>query len=343
MIAAKFHPITNVRKLILVSYILAALTLFGILRFHLLSALFAGLLVYELTVLMATRTHLSRLGRPKARFISVAVMAMVIIGAVVGMGIAVMSIFHGEHSAIPMVMQKAGELVGMLNSYFPSWLSNQLPQNSAEWQQTVMEWIKLNAQKLQLFGGRAGRSMVHILFGLIIGALVALYSLTETPKFTPLPRVLTTRLQKLADAFREIIFSQVKISAINALLTWIYLDGVLALFGYHLPLTKTLVVLTFFFGLLPIVGNLITNVLIVVISLTHSIQLGVISLVFLVSVHKLEYFLNAKIIGSRIHARTWELLIAMLVMEALFGLPGVVAAPIYYAYLKNELKSARLL
>ena len=27
----------------------------------------------------------------------------------------------------------------------------------------------------------------------------------------------------------------------------------------------------------------------------------------------------------------------MLVMEAAFGLPGVVAAPIYYAYLKQEL------
>jgi hypothetical protein len=27
----------------------------------------------------------------------------------------------------------------------------------------------------------------------------------------------------------------------------------------------------------------------------------------------------------------------MLAMEAAFGIPGVIAAPIYYAYLKNEL------
>jgi predicted PurR-regulated permease PerM len=33
----------------------------------------------------------------------------------------------------------------------------------------------------------------------------------------------------------------------------------------------------------------------------------------------------------------------MLVMEAAFGFPGVVAAPIYYAYLKNELSAARLI
>jgi len=30
----------------------------------------------------------------------------------------------------------------------------------------------------------------------------------------------------------------------------------------------------------------------------------------------------------------------MLAMEAAFGLPGIVAAPIYYAYLKQELMDA---
>jgi hypothetical protein len=32
-----------------------------------------------------------------------------------------------------------------------------------------------------------------------------------------------------------------------------------------------------------------------------------------------------------------ELLLAMLIMEAAFGLSGLVVAPIYYAYIKNEL------
>ncbi|HEX5307353.1 MAG TPA: hypothetical protein VFW82_14835, partial [Dyella sp.] len=58
----------------------------------------------------------------------------------------------------------------------------------------------------------------------------------------------------------------------------------------------------------------------------------------LVLIHKLEYFLNARIVGTQIRSSAWELLIAMLVMEAAFGLPGLVAAPIYYAYLKRELE-----
>jgi len=59
-------------------------------------------------------------------------------------------------------------------------------------------------------------------------------------------------------------------------------------------------------------------------------------------VHKFEYFLNARIVGGEIEARAWELLLAMLVMEAAFGIPGVIAAPIFYAYIKRELLAAKL-
>jgi len=30
-------------------------------------------------------------------------------------------------------------------------------------------------------------------------------------------------------------------------------------------------------------------------------------------------------------------------MEAVFGIPGLVAAPVYYAYVKNELSGRRLI
>ena len=36
------------------------------------------------------------------------------------------------------------------------------------------------------------------------------------------------------------------------------------------------------------------------------------------------------------------IVLAMLVMEAAFGIPGVIAAPIFYAYIKRELLSAKL-
>ena len=142
----------------------------------------------------------------------------------------------------------------------------------------------------------------------------------------------------MASVFQRVVFAQVWISMINTFFTWLYLDIVLSLFGVDLPLVKTLVALTFIVGLLPIIGNLISNTAIVIVCLSQGVPVAVASLVFLVVIHKLEYFLNARIIGSHINARAWELLIAMLVMEAAFGIPGLIAAPIFYAYFKEELR-----
>ena len=106
----------------------------------------------------------------------------------------------------------------------------------------------------------------------------------------------------------------------------------------NLPFAKALVAVTFFCGLLPVIGNLISNTVIVVVSLSVSFPVAVGSLAFLVIVHKLEYFLNARIVGGEIKAFAWEILCAMIVFEAAFGLQGLVAAPIFYAYGKSELR-----
>ena len=110
-----------------------------------------------------------------------------------------------------------------------------------------------------------------------------------------------------------------------------------------MPLTNTLIAITFLAGLLPVVGNLISNSVIFVVSLSISLYTALAALFYLVVIHKLEYFLNARIVGARIHARAWELLLAMLLLEVAFGITGLIAAPIYYAYIKNELTAAGLI
>ena len=67
------------------------------------------------------------------------------------------------------------------------------------------------------------------------------------------------------------------------------------------------------------------------------------SLVFLVLIHKLEYFVNARILGGEIHAAAWEIVLAIFCFEAAFGIPGVIVAPIIYAYLKVELADRKLI
>ena len=205
-----------------------------------------------------------------------------------------------------------------------------------------MDWLREHAAQLQLAGKNAARVLVHLLIGMVLGAMLALQTSLPRDSTGPLTIVLNARCSNLVTAFHDIVFAQVKISALNTLFTGIFLLIVLPLFGVNLPLAKTLVVATFVCGLLPVIGNLISNTLIFVIGLSVSLWVAIAALSFLIVIHKLEYFLNARIIGGQIRARAWQLLIAMLVMEAAFGIAGIIAAPIYYAYLKRELEAGKL-
>jgi predicted PurR-regulated permease PerM len=154
--------------------------------------------------------------------------------------------------------------------------------------------------------------------------------------YSTVVRELIVRFETFYSSFARVIGAQIIISAINTGLTAIFL--IWNRFDYAM----VIIVLTFMCGLLPIIGNLISNSVIVIISLSYSLPIAGGSLLFLIVVHKLEYFINARIVGSRINAAAWELLLAMLVMEAAFGLPGVIAAPVFYAYAKAELVARKL-
>jgi predicted PurR-regulated permease PerM len=201
----------------------------------------------------------------------------------------------------------------------------------------LMQLVREHAGQAKTVGETAGRIVVHVLIGMVIGAMAALYDATTGRRYLPLAAGLHARVVTLSLSFERIVFAQVRIAAINAVFSAIFIFVALPMAGVHLPLAKTMVAVTFFAGLLPVVGNLISNTFVVVIGLSHSLHVAVAALIFLITVHKLEYFLNAKIIGRHINARAWELLAAMLVMETIWGVPGVVAAPVLYAYVKKEL------
>jgi predicted PurR-regulated permease PerM len=178
---------------------------------------------------------------------------------------------------------------------------------------------------------------------MFIGAIICFREARGEIRRTLLLREAGQRVHTLAQAFRGVVFAQVKISTVNTLLTAVYLTAVLPMLGVQLPFTKSMIAVTFFAGLLPIIGNLVSNSVIVIVSLSGSFAIAVGSLAFLILVHKLEYFLNARIVGGEIKASAWELLCAMLVFEAAFGLQGLVAAPIFYAYVKAELSQLEII
>jgi predicted PurR-regulated permease PerM len=182
-----------------------------------------------------------------------------------------------------------------------------------------------------------GRQLVFVLIAIFVA--MSLFVRSRSPHrgghdkpslFTAVAEELKIRFSLFYESFERVMGAQITISSINTVLTAIFV-AVLGL--KYFPLV---VGLTFLCGLLPIVGNLISNSVIVGIAFTSSAKAAIAALVFLVLLHKLEYFLNSKIIGSRIKNPMWLTLLALVVGERFMGIPGMILAPVVLDYVKVE-------
>lgn len=335
-------PMTDTFRLYLLTQTITLIMLVGALTLGLFPSLLSGLLVYFI-VEFGTRV-LGRMGvvASMGKIILLAFVASILTALVVwGCLSAAAYITEGPESFV-VLLQRMADIVSTVRTYLPDWTLKYLPENMDDWQKMTADWLLRNAGHFSDFGKEVGTLIVHIVFGMIIGGMIAIRPAFQNPD-RPLAQALKTRVELLSEAFHRIVFSQIRISALNTVLTGIFLVVVMPMAGYTLPLAKTMIVVTFLVGLLPIIGNLISNTVIFLIALSVSPIAAMGALTFLIVIHKVEYFFNAHIIGSRIRARAWELLLAMLVMESIFGIVGLIAAPIYYAYLKDELSRQELI
>jgi predicted PurR-regulated permease PerM len=320
---------------IITSYLLATSAVFLVLHFHLLPAVFAGLAVYVLTMKLAR--HLPKNMNQVAHKVALAVVVICVITCLTSACAAVWS-FIGSSNGIAALLATIVDTLGSLRKTLPTAVAEVLPTTIEGLRQQLVDLLGDHVQKISLVGMESLKLFAHILLGMVVGGMAAVHHFGEHEAAPQLIHALRTRLKNLTVAFDKVVFAQVKISGLNTALTAAYLLIALPLFGIHLPMATLLVLLTFAVGMLPVVGNLVSNTVIFVISLGVSPLVGSASLVYLILIHKAEYFMNARIVGHEVQATAWELLSAMLLMEAVFGVVGLVAAPVVYAWLKAEVK-----
>jgi predicted PurR-regulated permease PerM len=324
----------------LASYVLAALAIPLALHFHLLSTVFAGLAVHVLTIKLARRLPV-KWGGSAHKFSLAAIVICVMLG-LFGAGLGVWSFLHGARGMAALLAIVAETLENVRRTLPPD-VAEYIPTTIEDLRGQFTALLREHSRHISAAGMAGVKTLVHVLFGMVIGGMTALHHFDQSDRRPPFVAALHSRTGALADAFDKIVFAQVKISALNTVFSALYLVVILPIFGVHLPMVTVLIPLTFVTGLLPVVGNLISNTAIVLISLGVSPGVAVASLIFLVLIHKLEYFLNARIIGGEVQASAWELLCAMIAMEAVFGIAGLIAAPVVYAWIKEELRNKNVI
>ena len=322
---ASVDPETRFSYLFMIGLLL--LMIFLKLGSPLVTALFAYLALHRLTW--------RRLG---GKWMAITLFLLILLGSLYALGYFIHQTVH----ALPEIAEKA--IPAVIDTAQRNGI--QLPFDDYDsLKDLAFETVKSEVHYLGSFAKFARGAGTHLLF-VLAGCVVAM-SLFLNPRFetgvkdpgnnlyTRCCAAISVRFGKLYQSFVTVMGAQFIISAINTALTAVFVLAV------HLPYGVVVIGFSFLCGLIPVVGNLVSNTIIVGIGFTVSPKMALIALVFLVVIHKLEYFLNSKIVGWRIHNPLWLTLLGLVVGERLLGIPGMILAPVILNYIKLETTSIR--
>ena len=313
---------------------------------HLVSAMIVGLTLYLILDRVSARLH-GRMARGVVRPLALLVVTAAT-GAIVAAAVALLvTMLRRGAGNVPEMMEQMADILGSVRLWLGGVGRQFIPEvmtDAEDFKLTVMTWLKTHAQTLRAGSLWIGIGLVHMIMGGLLAILVFFRHVTHHDEADrgPLARHLVEKVDRFAHAFGRVAMAQIKISAVNTILTGLYLLVGLPLFDIHVPFATTLVVITFLCGLIPVLGNLISNTVITILSMGISIGTSVASLTFLVLIHKLEYLINSRIVGGETDSQAWEILLVIIIGEAAFGVGGIVLAPIAYAFIKRELRDRGL-
>ena len=298
----------------------------------------------NLTVLILTGLFgyfaLEKLAIQERKWVAVTLFVLLLAAA----GFGFYSFFHTAVVAVPKIAQ---ESIPKILTYAQS-KGVQLPLTDyASLQADALNFVG-DIKNVGTYGGYADALLRHLV-AFMIGVVVAISLFLNTrvePDADPETGrdnlysqtflEVVARFRTFYQSFKTVMGAQIIISLINSMVTAIFL------IWNAFPYSPVLAGLTFLLGLLPIVGNLMSNTLIVSVGFTISPEMAFFALMFLVVIHKGEYFLNSKIIGDRIKNPMWLTLLGLLIGEKLMGIPGMILAPVVLHYIKVEASRSRL-
>jgi len=272
---------------------------------------------------------LSKLCLGGRKGLAVVLFIILLLGAFVGFGLFT----HQAMVELPRIVAKA---VPAVVQYADNHGVNLPITDLDDLKEAAPDMVRQSLGTLGNYAKIATKEFVMLLAGVVIAIGIFVNRLPEAPSDANLyafyESMIHSRFHAFYQSFEKVMGAQLIISLVNTVATAVYL-----LSSSMRPYAGLLIPLTFICGMLPIVGNLISNTLIVGIAfglVSPGAALG--AFVFLVVIHKMEYFLNSKVIGARIRHPMWLTLIGLILGEYLMGIPGVILAPVILSFLKVE-------
>lgn len=232
--------------------------------------------------------------------------------------------------------------MGDVRPHLPPALRKQIPETPEQVHSMVEDAMSIFGRHAWAVGGTGMHLLMQFLFAALIAASVCTRERACTGAMPPLKEAWMQRIHEYRQCFGALMGAQVYVAVWNAFCTAVFVYVILPLTGVELVFREALVVFTLMVSLIPAVGNMVANAAMAFLCLPHGFSVMLMALIFLVIVHKAEYVINARLIGRKVEASVPEMLLAILIGERLFGLPGLILGPASYAYIKQFLIQQKL-
>src|SRR6266540_4178295 len=195
------------------AWLMAGGALLLVLRLHLLPALLAGLFVHELVHVLSPRLKMVRIRQEQGKLAAIAILALGVVLLLTLAVVGIIAFFRSEAGSLPTLLRQMADILERWRTVLPARVVAYLPEDVEALRATAVAWLRTHAGALPHAGAALGRTLAHILIGLGIGALVALYDAQPPETFGPLAHALQERASRLGEAFRRVVFAQMRISA----------------------------------------------------------------------------------------------------------------------------------
>src|SRR5215470_3368901 len=130
------------------AWILTDVALVLILSLHLLPALLAGLLVYELVHILAPRLKIVRIRQEQGKLAAVAILALGIVLLITLAVAGSITFFHSEAGSIHTLLQKMADIIDSWRTVLPATVVEELPEDVDELKEVAVDWLRGHAGPL---------------------------------------------------------------------------------------------------------------------------------------------------------------------------------------------------
>ena len=313
--------------------------------------LIAGLAIFALTrftrrgFVHLLQPHINKFNGPFMRvlfgwlptFLTTAVVAAAVVLLGIGLNSGVRFVLATMAQQGPQLIEEALRNLNSVTASLPDAIREHIPGRPSELFRMISKDDSDFVGYIRSFGGASFFIFLQFVFALILGvsaALMAPASPVQRGSYKPLAQAWLETLERYVRCFTLLMGAQVYVSIWNTFCTAVFVYGILPAFDVVLPFRELLLMFTAVASLIPAAGNIMANTLILVLTIRYGVFVAMGSVLYLFIIHKLEYFVNGYIIGRNVRASVPEMLIAIVLGEVAFGLPGLITAPVTYAFLK---------